>query len=260
MDCEELLEGIVYPKRVNRRGGINNWCTSTRALVLGHYTHGGVCGITKETHRRPWLCRYLASFVKHHNPEANFSALQISCNAPVSLHRDSHNEKHCYNYVCGFGDYKDGQLWVEDEKVLEEGAEVVEQSYGKKVLPGKLVNVHWNFMSFFPRKLHGPMPWKGNRVSLTGYTPVFMERLSYKDRCYLLQCKFPLPEPQAEEGEKRQRLTMTLKETSLDDIAEEVDYAVFEAQQWALEEHLSIRRLIAEQEGCVLDEFLESAN
>ena len=108
VDCEELLEGIVYPKRVNRRGGINNWCTSTRALVLGHYTHGGVCGITKETHRRPWLGRYLASFVKHHNPEANFSALQISCNAPVSLHRDSHNEKHCCNYVCGFGDYKDG--------------------------------------------------------------------------------------------------------------------------------------------------------
>ena len=207
------MEGIVYPKRVNRRGGINNWCTSTRALVLGHYTHGGVCGITKETHRRPWLCRYLTSFVRHHNPEAKFSALQISCNAPVSLHRDSHNEKHCCNYVCGFGDYKEGQLWVEDEKVLEEGAEVVEQSYGKKVLPGKLVDIHWNFMSFFPRKLHGPMPWKGNRVSLTGYTPVFMERLSYKDRCHLLQCKFPLPEPQAEEGETRKWLKMTLRET-----------------------------------------------
>ena len=260
VDCEELLEGIVYPKRVNRRGGINNWCTSTRALVLGHYTHGGVCGITKETYGRPWLCRYLASFVRHHNPEAKFSALQISCNAPVSLHRDSHNEKHCCNYVCGFGDYKDGQLWVEDEKVLEEGAEVVEQSYGKKVLPGKLVDIHWNFMSFFPRKLHGPMPWKGNRVSLTGYTPVFMERLSYKDRCYLLQCKFPLPEPQAEEGKKRKWLKMTLKETSLDDLAEEVDYAVFEAHQWALEEHLSIRRLIAEQECCILDEFHGSAN
>ena len=53
---------------------------------------------------------------------------------------------------------------------------------------------------------------------------------------------------------------MTLKETSLDDIAEEVDYAVFEAHQWALEEHLSIRRLIAEQECCVLDEFHGSAN
>ena len=60
--------------------------------------------------------------------------------------------------MCGFGDYKDGQLWVEDEKALEEGAEVVEQSYGKKVLPGKLADIHWNFMSFFPRKLHGPMP------------------------------------------------------------------------------------------------------
>ena len=53
---------------------------------------------------------------------------------------------------------------------------------------------------------------------------------------------------------------MTLKETSLDDLAEEVDYAVFEAHQWALEEHLSIRRLIAEQECCVLDEFHGSAN
>ena len=95
---------------------------------------------------------------------------------------------------------------------------------------------------------------------MTGYTPVFMERLSYKDRCFLLQRKFPLPEPQAEEGGPRKWLKVMLKETSLDDIAEEADYAVFEAQQWALEEHLSIRRLIVEQEGCVLDEVHESAN
>ena len=166
--------------------------------------------------------------MKKHNPEAKFSALQISRNAPVSLHRDSHNAKHCCNCVCGFGDVKKGQLWIEDEKVLEEGTEVVEQSYGKKVLPKKLVDVRWNFTSFFPRKLHGPMPWKGNRVSLTGYTPVLMERLSYKDRCFLLQCKFPLQEPQAEEGEKGKWLKVTLKETSLDDIADEADYAEWE--------------------------------
>ena len=55
-------------------------------------------------------------------------------------------------------------------------------------------------------------------------------------------------------------LKVTLKETSLDDITEEADYAVFEAQQWALGEHLSIGRLIAEQESCVLEEFHESAN
>ena len=116
------------------------------------------------------------------------------------------------------------------------------------------MDVHWNFTSFFPRKLHGPMPWE---VSLTGYTPVLMERLSYKDRCFLLQCKFPLHE--AEEGEKGKWLKVTLKETSLDDI-EEADYAFFEAQQWALGEHLSIRRLIAEQESCVLEELHESAN
>ena len=35
---------------------------------------------------------------------------------------------------------------------------------------------------------------------------------------------------------------------------------MFEAHQWALEEHLSIRRLIAEQECCILDEFHGSAN
>ena len=127
VDCEKLLEGIVYPKRVNRRGAINNLYSSSRALALGHYTHGGVCGITAEIRRRPWPCKRLANFAVKHKPEAKFSVLQISCNAPVSWHRDSHNDRNHLNYVCGFGDYKNGQLWIEDEAAIEEGSEVVEQ-------------------------------------------------------------------------------------------------------------------------------------
>ena len=259
-DCEELLEGIVYPARMNRRGGSNNWCLSTRALILGHYAHGGVCGFTTEARRRPWLRKYLATFVARHNPGAKFSALQISCNAPVSLHRDSHNAKEQYNYVCGFGDYRNGQLWVEDEAAIEEGADVVEQSYGKKVLAGKVTDIHWNFVSFLPRKVHGPMPWEGNRVSLTGYTPGLLGKLGYKDRCYLHQCRFQPPEIKSEEGGSAKYLNVTLCETSLEDVVATEDIVVSEAQEWALEQHVALRRVIAEQEDCLLDEFRGTDN
>ena len=223
-------------------------------MSLEGATRGGVCGITTETKRRPWLCRYLATFAAKHNPGAMSSALQISCNAPVSLHRDSHNDKNHCNYVCGFGDYKNGQFWIEDEDAIKEGADMVEQSYGKKGLTGKW----WMYTGTSRLSYQEERTGRCLQMSLTGYAPATLERLGYKDRCFLHQCKFPLPDQEADGGGNATWLKLTLKEASLEDMATEADYAVLEAQQWALEEHLTLRKMIAELEAAEEAEFLQT--
>ena len=149
---------------------------------FGAFRHGGVVGLMQALTTSPNTTRVLAKLVRERAPTATFTAVWISNNTQLEMHRDSNNDAEALNYVLAIHEPRTGgELWVELEKgdvVQGEITEMVEKN-GEKLYGQQLSLKEGECIEFSPRKRHAVQPWTGERLVLVGYTPQCLGKLNY---------------------------------------------------------------------------------
>ena len=151
-------------RRVPKKSSVTSWYT-------GAFVHGGVAGLRSNMTEFPHTSRYLVEVAKHHCGPIEFSAIGISKNAQLGIHRDSHNHPSTKNFVLPLGDPAGGSLWVQDEDSDIPGLEEKILPTGKKAYGHTVDMKKGKMISFFPKVWHEVQPWEGERLVLLMFTP-----------------------------------------------------------------------------------------
>ena len=151
-------------QRTTKKTSFSSWYT-------GSFVHGGVAGIRNNLKEFPQTTHYLTTVAKHHCGDVRFSALGLAKNAQLGLHRDIHNYRLSQNYVLPLREFKEGQLWVQnEEETNHEGTERTLPN-GKVIYGNLLEMTKGKVVGFSPRGWHEVQPWTGERLVLLLYTP-----------------------------------------------------------------------------------------
>ena len=190
---EKLLDGLWLSEMMvpNRRskafGG-----PMVSAHVAGMFRHGGVVGATNFARQRPALTRFLVKAIKRQIPPGtSFTTIALNFNNPMQCHRDSNNKPGEKAFLMGFGNYAGGDLWCHDE---DAGQGVVWKKFRGQWLPGRAYNTYHNLVAFDPCRLHQPLRWEGNRITLSAYTVNCYSNCSQANFALLQALGFPLPQ------------------------------------------------------------------
>ena len=165
MRLYSILEGL---------GQLNTRMTTSAATTswyAGMFVQGGMAGIRVGSRRTPWTTKYLVKFAKRRTGVEQFTALGITRNAAIAIHRDSHNHQATQNHVYPLTEFEGGGIWVENES-LTDGAGVWKEVAPMKWRRGLVHPLEKErLFSFSPRRWHEVQPWEGNRVVMILYTP-----------------------------------------------------------------------------------------
>ncbi|CAE7441104.1 RE1 [Symbiodinium sp. CCMP2592] len=161
----DLLETLGdSDRRMSKKTRMTSWYT-------GAFVHGGVAGVRANLKDFPNTSKYLVKVAKHYAGEVKFSAVGISRNAQLGLHRDVHNYAKAKNYVMPLSGFEGGELWVQDDTVSDEESTTKISPNGKEI-KGKILKApEGEVMSFSPRLWHQVQPWEGTRTVMLMYTP-----------------------------------------------------------------------------------------
>ena len=111
---EVLARGLGFLPLARRR-----MIKSTgRAVLLGLYGLGGFHGISRAASLNKELTRYLNGYVGSLVPGHSWTALYVSRDTKVPLHRDLRNAAQFPTVVKALGTFVGGGLWVEDNHGL----------------------------------------------------------------------------------------------------------------------------------------------
>ena len=145
--------------------------TEVKSWYTGAFVYGGKAGPRNNVENYPYTTKFLVKFAKEFAPERGFSAIGITRNAQLGIHRDVHNYRNSLNHVMPLTNFKDGDIWVQNDEVQEDKSV-------KKILPtGKEVKgeikelQRGRVTSFSPRLWHEVQPWEGDRVMMLLFTP-----------------------------------------------------------------------------------------
>ena len=165
-------------------------------VTFGHNHTRGTTGLTQGVYRRPQLTRLLCRMLKKAHPEANFSAICITCNCTQRCHRDIVNQVGTLNYLLPVSSFKGGDLWVENSEVGEDQAVYrhVPSQTGPEVRKGEILSVKPSLV-FNARALHEVQEASGDRWMLIGYTPRKGDQLSTIQVEKLQTSGFPVTTP-----------------------------------------------------------------
>eukprot|EP00439_Symbiodinium_sp_Y106_P015157 s5414_g2.t1 len=145
--------------------------TEVKSWYTGAFVYGGKAGLRNNVQNYPYTSKFLAAFARRHIQGQSFSALGITRNAQLGMHRDVHNYWGSLNHVIPLTSFEGGDVWVQDDEVAEERCVRKTLPNGKEV-KGKIMELQkGRATSFSPRVWHEVQPWKGNRVMLLLYTP-----------------------------------------------------------------------------------------
>ena len=186
---------IMYPNKTKRK--MIKLDANSYSHIFGQWTYGGMQGVTKATRRWPQIARFLNGVVHAHAPsEFTWNSVLFSSSAGASVHKDHGNAKDSMSFALTVGDFKDGQLWLEDPNVSSEEAVVRVGPNGKR-LKGRAVSTHNKAIVFNPRNLHCILPFTGRRFSIVAFTSRSQDSLSDVDKSKLKSLHFRLPAPNA---------------------------------------------------------------
>ena len=164
-------------------------------LLLGMYAYGNQYGVTNHTRKLPETTKYLLQYMQHCSKDSFLcTSLVLNKNGVSPLHRDLHNQPGTLNRLIGFGSYKGGATWVQEDP------ERTKQDLLPKVLPdgssaaGCLHDIHHKMLKFNPKAWHGPEPWQGDRTTVMAFVARGASELSAEDREYLSSLSFRLPD------------------------------------------------------------------
>ena len=192
---EELLEGLWLGEQLspNRRGAVFSGTMQVSVHVLGMYRHGGVVGATLLARTRPLLTQFLVKAMKKQMvTETSFTTLSINFNTPMQCHKDYNNQPGQSACLIGCGNYVGGALWChQPDKDVRDAIDW--HKVDGRWLPGHRHQTYHRAVVFDPCELHQPLPWQGNRITLTAYTAGCAENCNQPHRDLLQDLGFPLP-------------------------------------------------------------------
>ena len=165
---------------------------STRKF--GVYRHGGAVGWLSGLVDYPSISKLLVRYVTDTNPEATFTSLLVSYNAPKGMHKDTNNDCHTKNYVIPVVcPTHGGELWIELKAGDVVHGRIEQRQVGKQVLYGQLEQlVTGRCIAFNPRRYHEVQDWEGTRVNIIAYTPDCLGKLSQGDLELLHEHGYPV--------------------------------------------------------------------
>ena len=162
---------------------------------FGVYRHGGTVGWLSGLVEFPELSKVLARIVLEINPEAAFTSVMVSYNAPRAMHKDFNNDYQTQNYVVPIQcpDHG-GELCVELKSGDVVQGAIEQRDMGGKRLYGQLYELQPGIcISFGPQRYHEVSDWNGERTVLIAYTPDCLGKLSQEDLEGLHEHGFPIP-------------------------------------------------------------------
>eukprot|EP00439_Symbiodinium_sp_Y106_P055997 s615_g7.t2 len=180
----EALEYVVMNLTTKAQGssrGIWSAADNTSvSLTFGLYARGNQYGVTRATVEYPALCRYVNQCVATWFPgdSRRWTSVSVLVNVRSKLHRDNHNYHDSENLSCSYGNYTGGELWLE---ATEQGRSTTPQLLKYRDLPNG------------ERAYHGPMPWKGQRGSVTAFTARTITSVDDEVKNELRKFDFPVP-------------------------------------------------------------------
>ena len=99
--------------RVGKKSAMTSWFT-------GAYVHGGVAGLRSNARRFPYVTKYLVEYARARVDGQPFTALGITRNSALGLHRDVHNVRCTKNTVIPVTKFEGGGVWVESSGTNDE--------------------------------------------------------------------------------------------------------------------------------------------
>eukprot|EP00439_Symbiodinium_sp_Y106_P012966 s3447_g1.t3 len=160
-------------------------------LVLGAYSHGNFCGVSKATGRHSKLVLFINNVLRRCLPTGStWSSLMVSFNRPALPHRDVHNAKGSQNHLVCLGDYVNGGLWLAGAP--NEQQPVVRRWVYGQLVKGYVVPTKDRVVTFDPHIWHSSQKWTGWRVAISAYTTRMAYNLVQQDRAELDRLQFPV--------------------------------------------------------------------
>ena len=162
---------------------------------FGVYRHGGAVGWLTGLVEFPALSRLLVRVATEANPEAAFTSLLVSYNAPKGMHKDINNDANTKNYVIPITcPSSGGELWIELRQGDVVRGKIEQREVSSQRLYGQLEQLEeGKCIVFDPRRYHEVSEWTGTRINLIAYTPDCLGKLSQQDLEVLHDHGFPVP-------------------------------------------------------------------
>ena len=99
------------------------------------------------------------------------TAVGITRNASIGIHKDAHNHKVAQNHVFPLTEFEGGGIWLEDESAPD-ATRVWKEVAPAKWRPGTIHPLRKEqTFSFHPRLWHEVQPWDSDRLVMILYTP-----------------------------------------------------------------------------------------
>ena len=135
---------------------------------FGLFVHGGMLGVTSETHRHPWLTRLLTKLVRQHHPDLEFLSVGVGINLAFRPHRDRNSLERDFGITRFIG----GQLWIEGLPNEKGNTAIRRVDSSDEPKAGRIHELSHKSVRFNAAlRLHGTEPFKGTRATAVGYTP-----------------------------------------------------------------------------------------
>eukprot|EP00439_Symbiodinium_sp_Y106_P048775 s1898_g6.t1 len=89
--CERLLSQLHSVARSSGHTHQRGTRSGVNSFLLGAYSHGAFCGVTRLSQRLCELVKYVNFMLRHHLPQHNWSSIMVTFNTRALPHRDHHN-------------------------------------------------------------------------------------------------------------------------------------------------------------------------
>ena len=152
-------------------------------------------GVTKRTLQHHDLTKYLIAFMIHNGSHTQFTSISIVQGDSLKVKHDPLKHRIGSFSVIALGDFKGGELWVQDESPIA-STEVTAQDGTN--MSGRLVSIASKAAVFDSSKQHKTMPWDGERWTITAYSSSAYDQLEASQVECLRQAGFPLRDQKKE--------------------------------------------------------------
>lgn len=112
-EITDMLKKITFVKTNNRKN-INNQIAPL-SMIMGYRKWCSDYGLSAASKKYPLLYEKIKELIADHDPDFEFTTITMNKNFKCQPHKDGKNIGN--SYIIGLGDYDDGELNVENEKI-----------------------------------------------------------------------------------------------------------------------------------------------
>ena len=224
----ELRQAVCQSRQGSRR-----WVGRHHAvrLLLGGYSYGAFCGISRDTEKHEELVRYVNAYLRHRLPGRSWTGLFVNLNGGSLLHKDNNNMTGSTNYIHGVGDYQQGGLWIHGEPPPGVAIARRQQEDGT-FLRGYVLPTRGKIVAFDPKTKHGTQAWTGLRMVISAFTTRSVSDMSVGQRQRLRELGFPLETSNEQSSVPATGELLAVPSTTTSTTTTEMDVQEKEKERW----------------------------